>query len=140
MKNPEKIELDKNQADALIVRLDANSLTDFDRTILKFVLQWYLWLQSALLESKISISRIKSMFGFKKTESSKNLVADIENASRDDTDEDIIALLSVDVKGNTEQETGESDQNAEPALIDGPSNQNSPDEPDEGSKKKAMAS
>ena len=77
MKNPEKIELDKNQADALIARLDANSLTDFDRTILKFVLQWYLWLQSALLESKISISRIKSMFGFKKTKSSKNLEAEV---------------------------------------------------------------
>jgi hypothetical protein len=67
MKNPDKINLDKNQADALVARLESNSLTDFDRTILKFVLEWYLWLQSALLESKISISRIKSMFGFKKT-------------------------------------------------------------------------
>ena len=91
MKNPDKIDLDKNQADALIVRLESNSLTDFDRNILKFVLEWYLWLQSALLESKISISRIKSMFGFKKTESSKNLEADIEKSSDDDTDEDILA-------------------------------------------------
>ena len=36
MKNPDKINLDKNQADAFVARLESNSLTDFDRTILKW--------------------------------------------------------------------------------------------------------
>ena len=140
MKQPNKIKLDKNQADALIMRLDATDLTDFDKSVIKHIVYWYFWLQSALLESKISISRIKSMFGFKKTESSKNLEAEIEKASLNDTDEAILALLSVDAKDSPEQNISASDQNSETAQIDEPSNQNSPDGPDEGSKKKVMAS
>lgn len=131
MKNPDKINLDKNQADALVARLESNSLTDFDRTILKFVLEWYLWLQSALLESKISISRIKSMFGFKKTESSKNLEAQLNESSDDDTDEDILALLSVDAKDSTEATT-------ESAPIVESSNQNSSQDSEEVKKKAAV--
>lgn len=140
MKKPDKIEINKKQSDDIIARLDANALTDFDRTILKLVLQWYLWLQSALLESKISISRIKSMFGFQKTESSKNLVAEIEKASLDDTDEDILALLSVEAKDGAEQDIGAFHQNSDPELIDAPSNQNSQDKFGDNSKKKATAS
>ena len=140
MKKPDKIEITQEQSDDIIARLDANSLTDFDRTVLKLVLQWYLWLQSALLESKISISRIKSMFGFKKTESSKNLVDELENSSCDDTDEDILALLSLNTKDSSEEEIDASEKNFQTAHIDEPSNQNSPNEPDDISKKKAMVS
>lgn len=32
MKNPDKINLDKNQADAHVARLESNTLTVFDRT------------------------------------------------------------------------------------------------------------
>ena len=140
MKKPDKIEITQEQSDDIITRLDANALTDSDRYIITLIIQWYLWLQSALLESKISISRIKSMFGFKKTESSKNLVAELDNASDDDTDEDILALLSVDTKDSPEQEIDSSEQNSESELIDKPSNQNSQDKSADNSKKKAMVS
>lgn len=131
MKNPDKIDLDKNQAEALVARLEANSLTDSDRHIIGIIIQCYLWLQSTLLESKISISRIKSMFGFKKTESSKNLEVELDKSSDDDTDEDILTLLSVDAKDSSEQAPAT-------APIVGSSNQNSPDEPNNNVKKKAM--
>ena len=140
MKKPHKIEITQEQSDDIITRLDANALTDSDRYIITLIIQWYLWLQSALLESKISISRIKSMFGFKKTESSKNLVAELENSSLEDTDEDIFALLSLDTKDSSEEEIDASEKNFQTAHIDEPSNQNSPNEPDDISKKKAMVS
>ena len=130
MKKPHKIEITKEQSHGIIERLDANLLTDADKSIITLIIQCYLWLQSALLESKISISRMKAMFGFKKTESSKNLEADIEKSSDDDTDEDILALLSVDAKDSTEATT-------ESVPIVESSNQNIPNELDDSLKKKA---
>lgn len=131
MKKPHKIEITKEQSDGIIERLDANLLTDADKSIITLIIQCYLWMQSALLESKISISRIKSMFGFKKTESSKNLEAELENSSDDDTDEDILALLSVDAKDSTEA-TPES------VPIVESSNQNSSQDSDDVKKKAAV--
>jgi len=124
MKKQDKIELNKEQYDDIIARLEANSLTDSDRHIIGIIIQCYLWLQSTLLESKISISRLKSMFGFKKTESSKNLEAELETSSNDDTDADILALLSVDAKDSSEETT-------DSALIVESSNKNSSQDSDD---------
>lgn len=138
MKNPDKIDLDKSQAEALVARLEANSLTDSDRHIIGIIIQCYLWLQSTLLESKISISRIKSLFGFKKTESSKNLEVEIDKSSDDDTDADILALLSVDAKDSPGQDISASEQNDESTPREGSSNQNSSQDSDEVKKKAAV--
>jgi hypothetical protein len=131
MKNPDKIELNKEQCDDILARLEANTLTDSDRNIITLIIQGYFWLQSVLQESKISISRIKSMFGFKKTESSKNLEVELEASSDDDTDEDILTLLSVDPKDSSEQAPAT-------APIVEPSNQNSSQDSDEVKKKAAV--
>jgi hypothetical protein len=131
MKKPHKIEITKEQSDGIIERLDANLLTDADKSIITLIIQCYLWLQSALLESKISISRIKSMFGFKKTESSKNLEAELNEFLDDDTDADILALLSVDTKDSSEATT-------ESIPIVESSNQNSSQETDDVKKKAAV--
>lgn len=128
MKNLDKINLDKNQADSLIMRLGNSDLTDFDKSVITHIIYWYFWLQSALLESKISISRIKSMFGFKNTESSKNLEVELDKSSDEDTDADILALLAVDAKDSSEQAPAT-------APIVEPSNQNSSQDSDEVKKK-----
>jgi hypothetical protein len=71
------------------------------------------------------------MFGFKKTESSKNLEVELEASSDDDTDEDILTLLSVDPKDSSEQAPAT-------APIVEPSNQNSSQDSDEVKKKAAV--
>ena len=38
MKNPDKVNLDKNQADALIVRLGATDLKDFNKSVITHII------------------------------------------------------------------------------------------------------
>ena len=71
------------------------------------------------------------MFGFKKSESSKNLEAELEKFSDDDTDEDILALLSVETKDSSEATT-----DSEPIVES--SNQNSFQDSNDVKKKAAV--
>lgn len=147
MKKPHKIEIDQAQADQLIVRMETDALTDFDKSIIKHVMYCYFWMQEALQESKISLKRILGMFGLKKTESSKNLEEKLNHTPENETVEDIMALLSVDdsdtkegtkdepkenhltqdetpIENTTESDNTSSDKQKNQPEIDAPSNQN----------------
>ena len=55
MKCPEKLQLSREDGEALRQRLDSVALTADDRRVLGQVLQWYFWLLFALQEAKRSL-------------------------------------------------------------------------------------
>ena len=66
MKQPEDVQLSREDGEALLARLEANTLTAEDRRVLGKVLTFYFWLLFALREAKLSLKRIKALvFGEK---------------------------------------------------------------------------
>jgi len=66
MKQPEDVQLSREEGEALLARLEANTLTADDRRVLGKVLTAYFWLLFALREAKLSLKRIKALvFGEK---------------------------------------------------------------------------
>jgi hypothetical protein len=66
MKRPEDVELSREEGEALLARLEANTLTAEDRRMLGKVLTFYFWLLFALREAKLSLRRLKALgFGEK---------------------------------------------------------------------------
>src|SRR5262245_7557748 len=66
MKQLEGVQLSREDGEALLARLEANTLTADDRRVLGKVLTYYFWLLFALREAKLSLKRIKSLvFGEK---------------------------------------------------------------------------
>jgi hypothetical protein len=66
MKRPEDVTLSREDGEALLVRLEANTLTAEDRRVLGKVVTFYFWLLFALREAKLSLRRLKPLvFGEK---------------------------------------------------------------------------
>jgi transposase len=66
MRQPEDIQLSREDGEALLARLEANTLTAEDRRVLGKVVTSYFWLLFALREAKLSLKRIKALvFGEK---------------------------------------------------------------------------
>jgi hypothetical protein len=66
MKQPEDVHLSREEGEALVARLEANTLTAEDRRVLGKVLTFYFWLLFALREAKLSLKRVKALvFGEK---------------------------------------------------------------------------
>jgi hypothetical protein len=66
MKQPEDVHLSREEGEALLARLEANTLTAEDRRVLGKVLTFYFWLVFALREAKMSLKRVKALvFGEK---------------------------------------------------------------------------
>src|SRR5215475_2822787 len=66
MKCPDKLQLSREDGEALRTRLAGDSLTGDDRRVLDHVLQWYFWLLFALQEATFSLKRLRVMlFGEK---------------------------------------------------------------------------
>src|SRR5882672_3766548 len=66
MKRPEEVTLSREEGEALLARLEANTLTAEDRQVLGKVLTFYFWLLFALREAKLSLKRVKALvFGEK---------------------------------------------------------------------------
>ena len=66
MKRPEDVRLSREEGEALLARLEANTLTAEDRRVLGKVLTFYFWLLFALREAKLSLKRLKALvFGEK---------------------------------------------------------------------------
>ena len=66
MKRPEDVELSREEGEALLARLETNTLTAEDRQVLGKVLTFYFWLRFALREAKLSLKRLKALvFGEK---------------------------------------------------------------------------
>ena len=53
MKRPDKIQLSREDGEALRTRLAGNALTADDRRVLEQVLQWYFWLLFAVQEATV---------------------------------------------------------------------------------------
>lgn len=60
---PKRISLTSEQAEHLKFRIHANSLSDDDRTLLVGLISFVLWLDNQLNRAKLSITRLKSLFG-----------------------------------------------------------------------------
>jgi hypothetical protein len=66
MKRPEDVQLSREEGEALLARLETNTLTAEDRQVLGKVLTFYFWLLFALREAKLSLKRLKALvFGEK---------------------------------------------------------------------------
>ena len=66
MKQPEDVQLSRDEGEALIERIERNTLSAADRQLLVKVLTFYFWLLFALREVKLSLKRIKALvFGQK---------------------------------------------------------------------------
>ena len=66
MKQPEDVQLSQEEGEALLARLEANTLTAEDRRVLGKVLTYYFWVLFALREAKLSLKRLKVLvFGEK---------------------------------------------------------------------------
>src|SRR5215207_3339042 len=66
MKQPEDVHLSREEGEALLARLEANTLSAEDRQVLGKVLTFYFWLLFALREAKLSLKRVKALvFGEK---------------------------------------------------------------------------
>jgi transposase len=66
VKQPEDVQLSREEGEALIERLERNALSAADRQLLVKVLTFYFWLLFALREAKLSLKRLKVLvFGEK---------------------------------------------------------------------------
>ena len=66
MKQPEDVQLSREDGEALIERIEQNALSAEDRRVLVKVLTFYFWLVFALREAKLSLKRVKALvFGEK---------------------------------------------------------------------------
>ena len=66
MRQPEDVQLNREEGEALIERIERNTLSAEDRQVLVKVLTFYFWLLFALREAKLSLKRIKALvFGEK---------------------------------------------------------------------------
>src|ERR1043166_7061604 len=66
MKQPEDVHLSSEEGEALLERIERNTLSAEDRRVLVKVLTCYFWLLFALREAKLSLKRLKALvFGEK---------------------------------------------------------------------------
>src|SRR5499426_2488156 len=66
MKRPEEVTLSREEGEALIERIERNTLSAEDRRVLVKVLTFYFWVLFALREAKLSLKRLKALvFGEK---------------------------------------------------------------------------
>ncbi len=64
MKKPKRIVLNAEEIDSLKEKLSASNLEASDKHLLEGILQFYVWLQWALQETKLSVHRLRGLFGF----------------------------------------------------------------------------
>lgn len=63
MKKPETIDISHAEAESLLSRLETNNLSDSDLKICSSALRMVFWMQGQLAEAKLSIRRLKRIFG-----------------------------------------------------------------------------
>src|SRR5262244_3090498 len=61
MQCPDKVQLSREDGEALRTRLAGDALTAADRRVLDQVLQWYFWLLVALQEATFSLKRLRAL-------------------------------------------------------------------------------
>ncbi len=73
MKKSEYIALNEEEVNALLGRVSNCSLEDSDKKLITGIIQIHQLLQRSLREARISIKRLRSLFGFKQTEKRDHL-------------------------------------------------------------------
>jgi hypothetical protein len=63
-KSPEIIELSAEKLEGIKSRLASNILLEEDKSVLLAIICAYVWIQGQLTTAKLSIHRLKKMFGF----------------------------------------------------------------------------
>src|SRR5262249_45722526 len=76
MKRPEDGTLSREEGEALLARLEANTLTPEDRRVLGKVLTFHFWLVFVLREAKLSLKRLKALVFGEKPKAPKPPAAD----------------------------------------------------------------
>src|SRR5262245_27159243 len=61
MDQPDEVTLSRQDSEALIKRLQGDTLTAQDRRVLEQVLRWYFWLRFALQEARFRLKRLRAM-------------------------------------------------------------------------------
>jgi len=61
MKQPDDVKLSRDEGDALIERVKANTLTEADRRVVVKLIELWFWLSFALTEAKLSVKRLKRL-------------------------------------------------------------------------------
>lgn len=92
MSKPKIVDIEQKDLNSLLTRVSSSNLEDSDKKLLLNVVQCYVWVQASLQEAKMSIARLRSLFGFGKTEKRKKSKdaeekEDSESDSGDDDDQ-----------------------------------------------------
>src|SRR6185369_7040768 len=61
MKQPEDVQLSREEGEARIERIERNALSAEDRQLLVKLLTFYFWLLFAVREAKLSLKRLKAL-------------------------------------------------------------------------------
>lgn len=87
MKEPESIQLNQQEVNELEARIKSSTLSAGDQKIILRLIQFSLWLQFRLSEAKLTMRKLRSLFGFKteKFKPPKN-DTDSDNDNNHDTD------------------------------------------------------
>jgi transposase len=104
MKRPKRLDFTPEQVEALLTRLESQSLLPDDFPLLADLLRAIVWMESSLKEKTLSITRLKSIFGIK-TESAKKLAKFLENHSAQNSSTE--SENSVDQAESLQQESKE---------------------------------
>jgi transposase len=109
MKRPKRLDFTPEQVEALIARIENQSLLPDDFPLLADLLRAMVWMESSLKEKTLSISRLKNIFGIK-TESVKKLVKflqnhSIKNSSTESQDPALLTIGEVTENGGDSKET-----------------------------------
>ncbi len=104
-KKPERLTLEADEIEGLKERLSASSLSSADKKILGTILEVYVWLYDSLQEAKMSISRLKSFFGFiKKTEKNSDCER-TEGETQDGSDHSFLLEAAKEAAFGSESES-----------------------------------
>jgi len=82
-KTPEMIDISSKQLDRIHERIATNTLLDDDKRIVLAILSAYTWIQCQLERHKLSIKRLKNMFGFSTERRGKYKKKEVEPTSPD---------------------------------------------------------
>lgn len=98
-KTPEMIDISSTQLDGISARISTNTLLDDDKRIVLAVLSAYTWIQTQLQRHKLSIKRLKNMFGFKTEKRKRRDQQDVAGTGLDLTTAGDTPPLPDDTKG-----------------------------------------
>jgi transposase len=83
MKNSERIVLNEEEVSSLLERISASPLKDSDKKIITGIIRIYQQVQFALQETKISITRLCNLFGFKQTEKRRYFIPPTDSSEEE---------------------------------------------------------